>query len=74
MFENLLKTSDPLKNDFELLDHIKANRVQNEQLIVRHIKSGIKCILQFATEPVLLYAEQTKKIILDYLSLHPLCK
>lgn len=72
--ENLLKTSDLFKNEFKLLNHVKPNRVQSEQLIIRHIKSGIQCILQIATEPVLLYAEQTKKIILDYLSLDPLCK
>lgn len=74
LFGNLPKASHLLQNDFEVLGQVKANRVQSEQLNIRHKKSGIQCTLQFTTELAIVHAEQAKKIILDYFSLDPLCK
>lgn len=69
LLENLLKASNEFKNEFESLKRVDADRV-----ILRLRKSGILCTLQFATKGEILHVEQTKKLILDYLNLHPLCK
>lgn len=72
-FENLLKTTD-LKQDFEFLCNIKANRVQSDRIKVLHKKSGIKCSIQFTSEKEKLRYLKKTQIIQDYMTLHPMCK
>lgn len=68
-----MRTTDQ-QRDFEFLCHVKANRVQSEQIKILHKKSGIECVIQFSYEnQKLRYSRQTQ-IILDYMSLHPMCK
>lgn len=72
-FANSLGASGQ-QQDFELLCHVKPNRVQYGQLKVLHKKSKIQCVLKFEdAQHKSRYSKQTK-IILGYMSLHPLCK
>lgn len=71
-FEHELKTSE-MKQDFEFQGQVKANRVQMDRLKIVHRSSNIECLIEFRTESSLQHAEQTSKIIADYMILHPMC-
>lgn len=63
-----------MQQDFEFLCHVKPNRVQYGQVKVLHKKSGIQCVLKFQDgQHKSRYLKQTN-IILDYMSLHPMCE
>lgn len=68
-----MKATDQQK-DFEFLCHVKSDRVQSEQIKILHKKSGIECVIQFTSEKQKLRYSKQSQIILDYMSLHPMCK
>lgn len=73
IIENLLKTTG-LQQDFEFVEHVQANRVQCEHLVVLHIESNIRCALNFTTHSVFHQSKQATEIIQKYMTLHPMCK
>lgn len=70
--EESFKTAG-LQHEFQFIEKIKANRVQNEQLKVLHKLSGSSCLIEFNTKSRLNRVQQAAKIIQNYSDLHPMC-
>lgn len=62
------------QQEFKLLGIIDENHVQREQLKILHDRSGIECIVQFGAETTISYYQKQTEIILNYMSLSPVCK
>lgn len=60
-----------LKQDFELLDKVRANRVHTQQLKILHRTSQIQCVLQFESNSKV---NRSSEIIHKYMIFNPVCK
>lgn len=60
-----------LKQDFELLDKVRANRVRTQQLKILHKTSQIQCVLQFESNSTV---NRSSEIIHKYMTFNPVCK
>lgn len=70
MLEDSINTS-AIKEDFEMLNKVNANRVQNKQLKVIHKKSRIICVLQCDNSSLL---QISSEMIRHFMILSPVCR